>query len=171
MSAATNSLFPRSAIPLDIGEVVRSERLKLRWSQERLAREAGVTRWTIMRLERPGGFEHLPTSHLVHALQRALDLPRLVIGWTEAASPMSATYGPRCRRARRAARVSQVKAAAAAGLSSATLSRFERELCHPLGILRETGDGDYVLHNVAFARALGFDRLDALEDYCSQREC
>ncbi|TPG16401.1 XRE family transcriptional regulator [Sphingomonas koreensis] len=170
MSAARNSLFPRSAIPMKIGAAVRSERRKLGWSQERLAQKAGVTRWTIIRLERPEGLKHLPTSHLVHALQTALDMPQLVIGWTEAASPMTASYGPRCHRARRAAGISQQEVAEAADISAATLSRFERELCFPLGILRETASGDYVLHNVAFAHALGFDGLDALEIYCSQRE-
>lgn len=164
MSAATNSLNPRSAIPADIGERVRTERGRLGWSQDRLARKVGATPWTIMRIERG---DHLPTSRLVHALQVALDLPSLVKGWVEVASPDGATYGARVRRARRAAGGRLTEVAGAAGVSAATLSRFERGLCRPTTIVAEEGSAEEGVHAVRLARALGFAGLMELNAYCT----
>lgn len=161
MTSGRNLLFPRGAVPDDVGARVRAARLSRRWSQERLARAVGVDRRTIVRLELGA---HRPTSHLVHALERVLDLLRLVPGWAEPATPDAPSYGPRSRRARRVRGLTMAQAADAAGVSPATLSRYEREMGDTAMIVSPGPFG--AIANDAYARALGFADADDMEAYC-----
>ena len=94
-------MYPRALVPAGVGAEVRRLRNDRRWSQERLASKAGVSRRTIVRLE--AGL-HLPSSRLVHALERALDLSArgLVAAWKDGPDPDMPSLGPRARLARRA---------------------------------------------------------------------
>lgn len=158
MSSGRNVMFPRASVPSDVGRRVRSARERRGWSQQRLARAVGVDRRTVIRLEAGA---HRPTFHLVHALEEVLSLVRLVPGWSDPAVPDSPSYGPRARLARLAAGVSQVDAAMAAGVSPATLSRFEREMGDTPLLLDERG-----LVKDAYAAALGFADAREMDGFC-----
>ena len=162
MSSGANILFPRSMVPPDLGAKVRDRRLERKWSQERLAMKVGVDRRTIMRIERG---QHRPTSHLVHALEEVLDLAKLVPGWKDAAPVGSPSHGPRARLARLAAGLTIAQAASAAGVSPATLSRFELEMGDSPLILGP-GDRDGPIGNERYALALGFSGAADMEAFC-----
>ena len=51
-----------------IVEIIKAERLKKGWSQQKLADEAGVTRWLITRME---GGHHSPTAKTLEKLIKA----------------------------------------------------------------------------------------------------
>lgn len=165
MKGGRNVMFPRGAVPADVGATVRGLRRACRWSQERLAAKVGATRRTIGRLER--GL-HIPSSRLVHALEWTFDLGErgLVSGWKDAASPNVPALGPRARVARRAAGLTLVDAARAAGVSPATLSRFERELGDSLLVVDEDGSG---IANEGYARFLGFQDAAEMSRFCLSR--
>jgi transcriptional regulator with XRE-family HTH domain len=158
MGSGINRLFPRTAIPSGIGNRVRDARLARGWSQEQLARYVQVDRRTILRLEHGS---HRPTSHLVHALEERLALVQLVPGWRDPALPGAPSFGPRLRLARLARGLTQVAAARAAGVSPATLSRFEREMGDTPMIV---DDGSMI--NDGYAAALGFADAQDMEEYC-----
>lgn len=158
MGSGINRLFPRTAIPSGIGNRVRNARIARGWSQEQLARYVQVDRRTILRLEQGS---HRPTSHLVHALEERLSLVQLVPGWRDPALPGAPSFGPRLRLARLARRLTQATAARAAGVSPATLSRFEREMGDTPMIV---DDGSMI--NDGYAAALGFADAQDMEEYC-----
>lgn len=98
---------------------------------------------------------------MVHALEEVLSLVRLVPGWSDPTVPDSPSYGPRARLARLAAGVSQADVALAAGVSAATLSRFEREMDDTPMLLNKHGvikDG--------YAVALGFLDAKEMDGFC-----
>lgn len=154
MAGGRNILFPRDAVPADIGATIRRERKLRKWSQERLALKAGVERRTILRLE---AGRHVPGSALVHAMERALGLePRtLTPGWREAARENApGAWGPRARLARQRRGLTIAAVASASGVSAATISRFEREMGDTPLILSDWETGE--IGNVRYAVALGF---------------
>lgn len=159
-----NLLFPRYAVPNDIGAKVRDARKARKMSQERLALKTGVTRWAIIRLE--SGC-HVPGSHLVHALERALNLGEggLVRGWKDAAPYGTPARGPRARRARIALGYTLARIATASGVSVATISRFERECGDSALILGPDFDRDDGFANHAYARAHLFVDAAEMETY------
>ncbi len=159
-----NLLFPRDAVPNDVGARVRTARLARRMSQERLAAKTGVTRWAIMRLE--AGC-HIPGSHLVHALERVLQLGDggLVRAWHDAAPHGSSARGPRARRARNALKYSLSEIAVASGVSIATISRFERECGDTPLILGPDFDRNDGFTNDRYARAHLFINAAEMETY------
>lgn len=167
MASGENLLAPRSAITPELGRRVRQDRIARGWSQEKLARTVGVTRRTIIRLEQGS---HRPTSHLVHALERALDLARLVPGWTEPADPNLPSYGPRARGVRIAGGLTLAQVSRAAGVSPATLSRFERELGETPRLAGPWGTAGEGVVNEGLAVALGFSGCRAMNDYCMSRD-
>lgn len=155
-----NLLFPRNAVPRDVGKSVRNARKARKMSQARLAGKVGVTRWAIMRLE---AGTHVPNSQLVHSLERILKLGDrgLVSAWTDPAPHGSPARGPRARLARIRLGFTLSAISAASGVSLATISRFERECGDTpliLGPAVDRGDG---FANDKYAQAHCF--LDALE--------
>lgn len=159
-----NLLFPREAVPSEIGKLVRNARRDRNMTQARLALKTGVTRWAIMRLE---AGRHIPGSHLVHALERALRLGEgaLVSGWKEAAPHGAPARGPRARRARIALGYTLSEIAAASGISIPTISRFERELGDTPLILGPDFDRNDGFTNDAYARAHHFADASEMETY------
>lgn len=155
-----NLLFPRHAVPNNIGTQVRTARIGRRMSQERLAKKTGVTRWAIMRLE--AGC-HVPGSHLVHALERVLKLGDggLVAAWGDPAPYGAPARGPRARRARKALNYTLAEIAKASGVSVPTISRFERECGDTPLILGPNVDRNDGFANEMYARAHLF--IDAAE--------
>lgn len=163
-----NMLFPRDAVPDDIGARVREARKARNMSQERLALKTGVTRWAIMRLEAK---RHIPGSHLVHALERALKLSEgsLVTKWKDPAPYGTPARGPRARYARIALGYKLSDIASASGVSVATISRFEREFGDTALILGPDFDRDDGFTNDAYARAHHFIDASEMETYAGAR--
>lgn len=133
-------------------------------TQARLALKTGVTRWAIIRLETK---RHVPGSHLVHAIERALKLGDgdLVRGWQDAAPYDSPARGPRARQARKALGFSLAEIASASGVSLATISRFERELGDSPLILGPDFDRDDGFTNDRYAQAHCFTDAAEMETY------
>ncbi len=161
-------LFPRTAVPDDIGTRVREARKARNMSQERLAQKTGVTRWAIMRLEAK---RHIPGSHLVHALERALKLGEgsLVREWKDAAPYGTPARGPRARYARVTLGYKLSDIAKASGVSAATISRFEREFGDTALILGPDFDRDDGFSNDAYAQAHHFVDASEMETYARAR--
>ena len=161
-------MFPRSAIPEDIGRRIRAVRQKQCLSQDGVALLAGLRRETVWRIEAGG----TPSSHAVFAIERALDLssPHFVKAWQDPADPRGPSLGPRIRMRRRELKLSLIKVANAAGVSEPTLSRFERELVTCGAIVNEVPDEHGLLRakisNAGLAHVLGFSGVDELQAYC-----
>ena len=161
--------FPMSAIPVGLGATIAKERALLNWTQQRLADEAGLKRETIVRLEAGA---RRPSGDTVFRLEVALDLEpgTLVPKWPEWRPIGSMTHGARSRERRRELGLSLVSVAKAAGVSVATLSRFEREthVCQSIATYnRVEGMSEVVgLKKKRFARALGFASVAEHERYC-----
>lgn len=174
--AARRNLFPRTAVTGALGPRVRKERETRGWTQAELAAAVGVSTRTIIRLEGVGlakgeaaslrAGAHRPTADLVQAVERALDATKLVPGWGEAANPDLPCYGRRARRARIAAHLTLAAVARVAGVSPATLSRFECELGEPSALVGKWGSPDEGIKNEPYARALGFDDAAAMNAWC-----
>lgn len=162
--------FPVADVPAKFGERLRAERDARRWTQARLATKAGLKREAVSRLERG---ERSPRSDTVFRLEHALDLNpgTLVPSWAEWSPTVSTAQGPASRRRRRELKLSIDRVAAAAGVSPATLSRFERqERATPslLAVKRTELDTEFAtLINDKLARALGFADASEHDDWCS----
>lgn len=162
MASGDNVLHPRALVPIELGPLVRERRRAFGWSQDALARVIGVSRRTILRVE---AGTHRPGADLVHALEEALNLARLVPGWHDGISIDAPSLGPRCRLARLANGFTLRHVASAAGIGCATLSRFERELGDTPLLLGPWEDVPRFV-NEAYAEVLGFDGCGELMDYC-----
>lgn len=162
---APPDLFPVADVPGNVGSVVASERRRRRWTQDRLARRAGVNRSTICRME--AGYRPSTADSLFRvALALALDMKLLVPAWPEWEPVQGTGHGPRTRRRRRELGITLAELAAAAGVSEATLSRHERGCSYSSALVRRVGDDDYAACNDALAIALGFASAAEFEDYC-----
>lgn len=166
--------FPSSAISAKFGGVLAKERRLLRWTQQRLADEAGLTRETIVRLEKgKGRGRRKPTGDTVFRLEAALDLEpgTLVRDWPEWKPIGAKTHGARSRERRRELDIPITIVAEKAGVCIATLSRFEREFgtCPTLSVVEfEEGMPVVVgLKSVEYANALGFANVEEHERYCT----
>ena len=162
-----NMLYPRRAVPPDIGRSVRLLRLNRRWSQAKLAQKIDVNRRTILRLEL--GLQ-IPGSALVHALERVfgLDDRTLVPAWHEA-TPASAigARGPRALLARKRLGLTLREVSRSAGISVSTLSRFEREMSDGRLIFEDIDRGN--VSNVAYALALGFSGANEMTEFLESK--
>ncbi|USU05694.1 helix-turn-helix domain-containing protein [Sphingomonadaceae bacterium OTU29LAMAA1] len=160
--------FPSSAVPVGFGQAVAERRAQMGWSQARLARETGLSRETIARLETG---RRTPTADSVFRLQSAMDMEpgELVPAWPEWNPIGLPTYGARTRQRRRELRLSLTTVAAAAGISVATLSRFEREQGHLHTTLQEahapTGAKAHLVER-GLALALHFADAGCYRRYC-----
>lgn len=161
-----NLMFPREAVPKETGERVRKARKARNMSQARLAQKAGVTRWAIIRLE---SGRHVPSSHLVHAIERVLNLGDrgLVPDWKDPAPHGAPARGPRARLARIALNYTLADVASASGVSTSTISRFERECGDTSLILGPDFDRNDGFTNNEYARAHHFIDASEMEFYAS----
>jgi transcriptional regulator with XRE-family HTH domain len=168
MSFSSPMIFPSSVVPVGFGQAVAVRRAQMGWSQARLARETGLRRETIVRLE---AGHRTPTADSVFRLQSAMDMEpgELVPDWPEWNPIGLATYGARTRRRRRELGLSLTTVAAAAGVSAATLSRFEREKGRLHAVLQDTtahADGPARAIEGGLARALRFADAGCYRRYC-----
>jgi len=145
--------FPLSAVPDDVGERIRAARKGRRWSQERLAKRARLSRATISRIE--SGDHHVAEADTLFRIAHALDVPigDFVPAWPEWEPIKGQGLGPAIRERRRALNMTLARLAELAGVSEATLSRFERGAIENSGLVRKIGD-EYVLDNDALAKFL-----------------
>jgi transcriptional regulator with XRE-family HTH domain len=161
--------FHPSAISAEFGEVLARQRRLEGMTQKQLAEEAGLTRETVARLE---SNRRRPTAETVFRLEAALNLipGTLVPCWPEWKPIGTMTPGARSRERRRAMGISIVVVAEAAGVSIATLSRFEREFgaCPTLSVIGFDQGMPFVagLRSIGYAKALGFVCIEEHERYC-----
>jgi transcriptional regulator with XRE-family HTH domain len=157
-------------VPDGFGASLSRERRARRWTQARLAARAGLDRATVVRLE---AGRRRPVPDTVFRLEAALFLcPRtLVPGWPEWSPIGRSTYGGMSRERRRELGLSLGEVAAAAGVSAATLSRFEREVGRSslVEAVPLPSGGVAALPREALSLALGFADRRAHADYCSPR--
>jgi transcriptional regulator with XRE-family HTH domain len=162
--------YPRAVVPIDLGERIARERRSAELSQAELGRRAGVTRETIYRVENG----RMPSSRTVFAVEKVLDLDfrRLVRRWMLPADPEFPCIGGRVRRRRRHLRLSLEQVALAAGVSAATLSRFETEQANPRKLVDVVFDakGDPIvsIRSDDLARCLGFADAAELQAHCEE---
>jgi hypothetical protein len=114
----------------------------------------------------------MPLADTVFRLENALSLEAgtLVPAWPEWAPLGSSSYGAASRRRRLQLGLTLEAVAKNAGISPATVSRFEREEHAPPSLVRveRTGlDTEYqFLVSLTYARALGFKSLSEHEHWC-----
>lgn len=157
--------FRSEMIPDDFGVTLASARSARGWTQGRLARACGVRRETISRLE---AGRRRPTADVVFRLQAALDLEpgELVPTWPEWSPVGLPTQSARTRDRRRERRIPLRDAAAAAGVSIATLSRFERGV-GPVPRKLDIDDPDPPeAAKLALAQLLGFADVAEYARHC-----
>lgn len=148
----------------NLGTVLRDARLKRGLSQARLAEKAGISRETVYRLERGRG-AHADT---LARIATVLGVPRGQLMEQEDFS--SNLYGhPRrtpLRARRRELGLTLAHCARAAGVSVATLSRFERGIEHfpALAVVGRSGRAT-AIHNQGLAEALGFTSTAELTSF------
>lgn len=170
ISFSPPSRFPVSLIPSGFGSELRAARRERGWTQARLAAAAGLERATVVRLERGGA--RRPTSDTVFRLEHALDMypARFVQRWREWQPIGETEPGARSRERRRSLKLSLAAVATRAGVSPATLSRFEREERRTPSLVRiETSEdgGEWAyLVSERLAAALGFSSLAEHAAFC-----
>jgi transcriptional regulator with XRE-family HTH domain len=140
-------------VPDDVGERIRAARKGRRWSQDRLAKRADLSRATISRIE--SGDHHVAEADTLFRIAHALDVPigDFVPAWPEWEPIKGQGLGPAIRERRRALNMTLARLAELAGVSEATLSRFERGAIENSGLVRKIGD-EHVLDNDALAEFL-----------------
>jgi len=167
--SSTNLLFPREAVPTDLGARLRAIRMERGLTQEWLAAKTGVTRWTIGRIE---AGRNVPGSYLVHAIERVLDLGSrtLVPDWNDGPDHQTSYRGPCARRARIAVGRTLAQVAEISGICVKTISRFERGLGNTPKILRAEFRRGNGFSNDQYARAHMFLDANEMEQYSRATE-
>lgn len=154
-----------AGIPDDVGRRIRDERRARKLSQQRLATRAGLGRETIYRVENG----RRPTAHTLALIEAGLRVgspffvPRLD-GFQPRDEP---GLGPRTRLRRREMKMTLQACALAAGVSVATLSRFERgaERCPSLAVVKH-GITAVGIGNAGLAATLDFVDVADMTRYC-----
>lgn len=155
--SSPNNLQPRQAF--DAGAFaagLRKARRDRKWSQAELAEKSGVARETIGRIEN-GSQPHAQTVlDLIRSRVFAGDEP-LLKGWEAFPDAQDKDRSLRARAARRTAGLTLEKVAASAGVSTATLSHFERSIVGPTKIVgpRSKDRGEKLI-SAKYAKCLGF---------------
>lgn len=166
--------FPLCSVPEGFGTALRDARKARGWTQARLAEAAGIKRETVAQLEAqrllpPAATRRRPAADTVFRLQAALDLMpgELVEAWPEWSPIGSSSRGARSRARRRELGLSLTEVASAAGISAATLSRFERDIRWETKSLLDAGPGAAPTSAAeALARALRFSDAKAHANWC-----
>lgn len=170
--------FSADHLPADIGARLLAMRVAARWSQATLARRSGVARETIIRIEKGHRAPRADTVlHLLSVLlaeRDDIELQNIVPDWPEAGARQIIGHGPRSRERRRQLGLTAAMLAEAAGVSEATLSRFERSAGPTPSLLKIeiTGLGDHMprLSSEALARGLQFRSLAEHEAFCDAED-
>lgn len=172
MPRRTETVFLRAEQSPNLGKTIASVRDALRLSQRSLARRAGVNHRTVSRIERG----QRPSPHTLQCIAGALgvEIEDLCPQWGKVMFSRQhgvALLGLGLRDVRLRAGVTMQIAAAAAGVSLATLSRFERGMfVVPRQIAARGGlgsaDDDPVIVSEKLAKALGFGSAQALTEKC-----
>lgn len=147
-----------------IGSEVRKARRACRMSQSRLASKALVTRETVYRLE--GG--RMPTPDVLARVCDALGLDRDIFNLKTRQTDTFVLHPELLllRERRRSLGLTLAECAEAAGVSPATLSRFERGAEHSRAIAAFDSRGRAVrLINAALAAMLKFRDLEQMDRY------
>lgn len=152
---------PKRALPPEFASKIQQAREAKGWTQAQLADAVGVSRETVLRIEAG----RCPSAHVLDALLRPEALGLSLEGW-EGADPFSPGRGHLAYLARRASGAGLATVAAAANISIASLSLFERFGAVPFELVGdpETDDGFRII-NDAFATALGFKGASDMTDY------
>ncbi|WP_439571847.1 helix-turn-helix transcriptional regulator [Sphingomonas sp.] len=148
----------------EVGRRLRDARKERGLTQSRIAKRAGLTRETISRAERG----RLPSADTASRICNAIGIDRSEIDLKVPATDAIATHPETTslRSRRRELGKTLAECAAAAGISAATLSRFERGIEHSRALVRMDQAGRPVeLVNVGLASALGFPDVGALSRY------
>lgn len=167
--------FGRASLSTGVGDSIRLARDGCGMTREHLAERSALNSRTLERIER-GTQLPLPTTlrKIARALQTGVD--NLAEGWSRDENERVWTGavhpGVGLRIIRQEQGVSQTSAAAAAGVSTATLSRFERGFhASPLLSDPKRRVNDYpVITSDALAELLGFKSASDLTDECYKRE-
>lgn len=178
MALKETANFARRSIDGSAGARVRHVRETVGLSRKDLAKAAGIGDRTLARIERG---DQIPREETLRAVAEAFGIPLdlLAPGWEEDESARitsgSTHIGIGLRVLRKNAGVTIAHAAAAVGVSSSTLSRFERGF-HGEGTLaqlvqREEWLSDrLVFRSSALAAVIGFDSADTLTTACEAVE-
>ena len=143
-----------------VGGMLRAARKGRRWTQARLAAKAKVTRETVYRVERG----RMPTGDVLIRLCDALGADRDTFDLKRRETDHIAMHPDLTllRERRRARGLTLAECAGRAGVSPATLSRFERGT--ELAVLDARGRA-VRLKSQGLASALGFASVEALDLY------
>ena len=157
--------FARRQLDDDVGRRILDARVLQGKSRNELAAAAGIKSRTLARIERG---KQMPRVETLRAIASALKVPldSLAANWTDderRRRDNSDHLGPGLRQARLKAGVTLAKAAAAAGVSPATLSRFERMQTDSLLL---STDG-VTFRSDTLAHALKFRSCDDLSAACA----
>jgi transcriptional regulator with XRE-family HTH domain len=161
-------VFLAEDVPSDLGEKVAQARRKRGWTQGRLAEKAKVARASIYRLEAGGERRVRPDTVFRVAYALNIAMSDLVPGWPEWEPLGHGGHGSRTRERRRALGITGAELAVAAGVSEATLSRYERGIGSSRTLLKQVGDMQFARSD-KLARALGFSNVADYEAYCRGR--
>ncbi|WP_275402981.1 helix-turn-helix transcriptional regulator [Sphingomonas corticis] len=147
-----------------IGEALLAARKAKGMTQARLAKKAGVVRETVYRLEAG----RLPTACVLNRICFVLDVDIESFDFKRKETDAYAQHPPLTllRDRRRSLGLTLEQCAARAGVSPATLSRFERgsECSRALAAFDASGRAVRLI-NEDFAAALGFASCDELDLY------
>ena len=167
--------YLRKDVPSTVGPAIRFARLAKRWSQQRVADRSGVSRETIYRIECGRTPDPDTVMRICGVLGiRVVDLvPDWISAEDDDVPSLAEPYpGYRLRQRRRQLGVPLREAAEAAGVSIATLSRFERFMSASRTLLTpvyaDDPEGGAVIENDGLARLLGFPDSAGLAAYCTK---
>lgn len=155
--------FPRTDLDASFGKEVEKAREAKKWTRTGLARRVGVTRQTIIRLEKG---KTIPGVQLVRALTHPSVLgPLSGIDWDIPARD-ALPWGFLAHLARRASGQTLGQVAEKAGCSIATLSDFERHVLYYPDILGIR----YDQVGERYATVLGFEDADDMFAFLEARD-
>lgn len=136
--------FPVADIPADIGARVLKARKARKLSQAKLAARAGLSRAVIYRLEKASVVPRADTLIRIARALGAADIGEFVPAWPEWDLTVAGDFRETVREGRRRAGLSLSEVAEANGISSSTLSRFERGIGAARALIEMKGDEEYL---------------------------
>ena len=147
-----------------VGRLLRQARRERGWTQARVAREVGIARESVYRIERG----RMPSGDVASRLCDVLGLDRSEMNLDRRETDPIYLYPPATflRDRRRSLGLTLAACAAASGVSVSTLSRFEKGVERSRALARHDKQGGAVgMVNEGLARVLGFDSIDELTTF------